>query len=91
MRTELPRKWAVKAYSKKEAEVIFPYNNKSKRCFWDISNSVHYNFYANYENGKYLESSKYLLKDHEEITFEEFKTLVLGEKQQPTEPQYEVY
>lgn len=86
MRTELPKKWTIKAYSKEEAKVIFPYNNESKCCYWNISNSQHYNFYANYKNNKYLRSSKTPL--HEEITFEEFERLVLNKS---TEPQYEIY
>ena len=89
MRTELPEKWCIKAANKEEGKVLFPFHNGSNICRWEIENNAHYECYANYIDNKYSHSSKLVNQYFEEITFEEFKVLIL--KEQPLEPNYEVY
>ena len=84
MRTELPKKWCIK----NENDCLKSYASKIKNNSWDCDSEGSYYFY---KNGVF-DFSGWRPKNYEEITLEEFKILVLGEKQQqPTEPQYEIY
>ena len=84
MRTELPEKWCIK----NKNNCLIPYASKIPRNTWKCNSNGSYYFYLG--GGEfYFDFEK--PKGYEEITLEEFKSLVLGEKQQPTEPQYEVY
>lgn len=80
MRTELPEKWCIKNKNK----CLKSYASKIKKNGWDCDSDGSYYFY---KNGVF-DFSFGRPKNMVEITFEEFKTLVLGE---PTEPQYEIY
>jgi hypothetical protein len=88
MRTELPKKWCFKLKRENTQEVCnYVISNKPSYTNWIPSNILVNPYITNQNFPLVSTQSKY----GEEITFEEFKSLVLGEKQQPTEPQYEIY
>ena len=94
MRTELPKKWCVKAEDQVQAEIIYPFHNKVGRenginCMWEPANKGHYSWYAIYDGLKYLHSSQYIDSGFELISFEEFQHLVLGKNSK--EQVYEIY
>ena len=76
MRTELPEMWYIKVNAMSTPKEV----RKWRGSGWYDKGYINY-------SGLWS-GSRY---SYTEITLEEFKTLVLGEKQQPTEPQYEIY
>jgi len=86
MRTELPELWCVKR-NKDNYNIINSWFIKNQKRNYSYSNSSGFVHSSCLKDLWINSTSKD--KDHIEITFEEFKYLILKEK--PLEPIYEIY
>ncbi len=85
MRTELPKKWFIQT-NKENRHVLSEWRTDSAISDSGVGG---YLMYPGYVEGKVGYNVLTKPRDMEELTFEEFKTLVL--KIKPPEPQYEIY
>lgn len=87
MKTQLPTQWKVKYGTHKNWDILKKFQKFNSKFCGSASHSSYYGF--DIENNIAVCGA---LPGYKEITFEEFKILVLGEQPpQPSEPSYEIY
>ena len=89
MRNKLPNKWVVERNNGNSNEIL-SFFNKGCGKKYIIGTYFHFPNFRDMKGFSYgNHTSGHIISGYEEITFEEFKILVLKEK--PLEPNYEIY